>query len=222
MYGQKIDFKNHPYGSLGKDNLLSANTSIGDIDNDGDVDIAVANGRHWSQFNQIFYNDGSGFFRRSKLIGFEANTSYLANLVDVDNDKDLDIVVANDRIKNQIFKNDGKGNFTFDAFFGRQISNTRGVCLADLNSDGFMDIAEANRKSQNFIYFNDGRGRFKNEIAFGDSFEATINIVASDVNQDGNLDLILANRNKQTNRIYFGPAFKDFIYLAKGMMKREK
>ena len=55
MYGQKIDFKNHPYGSLGKDNLLSANTSIGDIDNDGDVDIAVANGRHWSQFNQIFY-----------------------------------------------------------------------------------------------------------------------------------------------------------------------
>ena len=35
MYGQKIDFKNHPYGSLGKDNLLSANTSIGDIDNDG-------------------------------------------------------------------------------------------------------------------------------------------------------------------------------------------
>ena len=91
MYGQKIDFKNHPYGSLGKDNLLSANTSIGDIDNDGDVDIAVANGRHWSQFNQIFYNDGSGFFRRSKLIGFEANTSYLANLVDIDNDKDLDL-----------------------------------------------------------------------------------------------------------------------------------
>ena len=71
MYGQKIDFKNHPYGSLGKDNLLSANTSIGDIDNDGDVDIAVANGRHWSQFNQIFYNDGSGFFRRSKLIGWQ-------------------------------------------------------------------------------------------------------------------------------------------------------
>ena len=52
MYGQKIDFKNHPYGSLGKDNLLSANTSIGDIDNDGDVDIAVANGRHWSQFQR--------------------------------------------------------------------------------------------------------------------------------------------------------------------------
>ena len=80
IYGQKIDFKNHPYGSLGKDNLLSANTSIGDIDNDGDVDIAVANGRHWSQFNQIFYNDGSGFFRRSKFIGFEANTLSLIHI----------------------------------------------------------------------------------------------------------------------------------------------
>ena len=32
-----------------------------DIDNDGDVDIAVANGRHWSQFNQIFIMTVQGF-----------------------------------------------------------------------------------------------------------------------------------------------------------------
>ena len=88
-----------------------------DIDGDGDIDIVVANGRHWPEFNQIFFNDGTGFFRKSKLLGTEATTSYMVPLADIDNDGDLDIIVANDRIKNQVFKNDGKGNFTFNGSF---------------------------------------------------------------------------------------------------------
>ena len=99
---QSIVLKKHPYATLGVDTYLTASTSTGDLDNDGDIDIVVANGRHWSQFNQVFYNDGKGFYRRSSLLGAEANTSYMALAADIDNDGDLDILVANDRIKNQV------------------------------------------------------------------------------------------------------------------------
>ena len=173
---QSIDLIAHPYAALGTEKYLTASISSGDLDNDGDLDIVVANGRHWSEFNQIFFNDGTGFFRRSKLLGAEATTSYMVPLADIDNDGDLDIIVANDRIKNQVFKNDGKGNFTFSGSFGRQISNTRGVCLADINSDGYIDIVEANRKTQNYIYFNNGRGSFDKEMSFGQKNEATISV----------------------------------------------
>ena len=152
-YSQSNLFKSHPYATLGTSEALTASASFGDIDGDGDLDIIVANGRHWSEYNEIFYNDGKGFFRRSKQLGSERNTTYQVPLADIDNDGDLDIIVANDRIENQIFKNDGKGNFIFDHYFGKKESNTRGLCIVDLNNDGYLDIAVANRKSQNYIYF---------------------------------------------------------------------
>ena len=50
-------FEVHPYGRLGTDKNLTASTSLGDLDGDGDMDIVVANGRHWSEQNRVFFND---------------------------------------------------------------------------------------------------------------------------------------------------------------------
>ena len=197
-------FKTHPYGKLGSQKNLTSSIGLGDLDQDGDLDLVVANGRHWAEQNLIYFNDSKGFFRRSKSLGGESNTSYQVPVVDIDNDGDLDILVANDRILNQVFKNDGNGNLVFSQYFGKQESNTRGLCAADLNGDGFIDVAVANRKSQNFIYFNNGKGVFNKGLPFGSKEEATIKIASGDMNGDNNIDLVLANRNGQENRIYFG------------------
>jgi len=202
-------FKTHPYGKLGYQKNLTSSIGLGDLDQDGDIDLVIANGRHWAEQNIIFFNDGKGFFRRSKNLGSESNTSYQAPVVDIDNDGDLDILVANDRILNQVFMNDGNGNLIFEQYFGKQESNTRGLCVADLNNDGFVDVAVANRKSQNYIYFNDGKGHFNNALPFGSKDEATIKIASGDMNGDNYIDIVLANRNGQPNRIYFGPTFKE-------------
>ena len=108
---QSIVLEKHPYASLGVDTYLTASTSIGDLDEDGDMDIVVANGRHWSQFNQIFLNDGKGFFRRSVLLGAEANTSYVTATADIDNDGNLEILFRIKRIRKQFFFNIGIGQF---------------------------------------------------------------------------------------------------------------
>ena len=74
-YSQNNLFKTHPYATLGTSEALTASASSGDVDGDGDLDIIVANGRHWSEENEIFYNDGKGFFRCSIALGSERNTT---------------------------------------------------------------------------------------------------------------------------------------------------
>ena len=52
-------------GSLGDAEERTASISIGDVDSDGDLDLVVANGRHWAGQNKIFLNDGKGSFGTS-------------------------------------------------------------------------------------------------------------------------------------------------------------
>jgi len=44
--------------SLGKDIKRTSSISYGDVNNNGYIDIIVANGRHWPDNNEIFLNNG--------------------------------------------------------------------------------------------------------------------------------------------------------------------
>ena len=68
-------FKTHPYGKLGSQKNLTSSIGLGDLDQDGDLDLVVANGRHWAEQNLIYFNDGKGFFRRSRSLGSESMKS---------------------------------------------------------------------------------------------------------------------------------------------------
>ena len=82
-YSQSFDFK---MNLLGGAKEKTASLSSGDIDNDGDIDIIVANGRHWPGQNKILINNGIGGFTVEKNLGIERLTSYAAELSDFDND----------------------------------------------------------------------------------------------------------------------------------------
>ncbi len=191
-----------PYAPLGMRTDRSASLAFGDVDGDGDLDVAVANGRHWAQQNEVFLNNGAGFFGLARPLGDERATSYAAPLADLDGDGDLDAAVGNDRVRNMIYLNDGKGRFTPGRAFGRPASATRGVAVADLDGDGHADLVVTNRGEQNRIYLGDGEAGFERARPFGASDDSTISVAIADLDADGDLDLALANRDGQPNVCY--------------------
>lgn len=94
-------------------------TALFDFDNDGDLDIFVANGSTFQsldeptklipQHNQLFQNDGEGVFSDvSNSIGFETLPSRVsrgATFGDYDNDGDVDIFVCNNYGKPTLLQN---------------------------------------------------------------------------------------------------------------------
>jgi len=192
-------------GSIGDPAARTASVSIGDIDGDGDLDIVVANGRHWPGQNEIYCNDlangGTGSFGKPHNLGTEKSTTYTTALGDLDGDGDLDVVVGNDRQPSHVMINDGLGHFVRGQNVGK-ISNTRSVTLADLDGEHGLDIILINRNEANLICFNDGRGGFTRQATFGEAGHATINVVAADFDGDGDLDIAVANRDGQQNYVY--------------------
>lgn len=77
----------------------SRDVSLGDVDNDGDIDAVVVNvGRP----NQLWVNDGTGSFtQRGPEFGDDASAAVA--LGDLDSDGDLDLFVANQNGPNRIY-----------------------------------------------------------------------------------------------------------------------
>ena len=208
--GQTIDFASSNRLIFGLYEERTASMGTGDIDNDGDLDVVIANGRHWPGQNRIFLNNGSGIFTVSKPLGIESSTSYSTELADFDNDGDLDIAVGNDRAPNNLFLNDGNGNFTKAGNFGENYAPTRNLIIADIDGDGDQDILITNRGRENEICFNDGNGKFGRTMGFGTRDDSTIDVEVADMDNDGDMDLVLANRDEQQNYIYLNNGNQSF------------
>jgi len=138
--------------------------AVGDIDNDGALDIFQAagggNGRDLSR-SLMLLNLGDGqFVDFTEGVGLPAltNVSLLSTrLVDIDNDGDLDLLTGNsqpfsltdnagDLDSHFLFLNDGDGFFT-DATDQSGLSEVElGLVIADYDRDGFLDVA-SRRKS---------------------------------------------------------------------------
>ncbi len=207
---QTRTFSKQPQILLGLKLDRSASLTFVDVDGDRDLDVLVANGRHWPQVNEVFLNNGKGRFTLGYPLGVEFSTSYALPAGDLDGDGDCDVVVANDSAPNQIYRNDGKGRFSLAGVIGPEVEPTRGVKLADLNGDGMLDVLVTNRGTENGIYLNEGNLKFAKKRGFGTRDDATISLSVADVNQDGYPDLVLANRNGQENAVYLNDSKLSF------------
>ncbi|WP_235298215.1 FG-GAP-like repeat-containing protein [Portibacter marinus] len=202
LYSQSVNFTTSNRLIFGTHQERTASAGLGDLDQDGDIDVVLANGRHWPGQNRIFINNGSGKFSLSKPLGDERTTSYSTELADFDGDGDLDIAVGNDMAPNSIFINDGNGHFTKSGSFGKEYAPTRNIVVTDIDKDGDIDILITNRGQQNEICLNDGKGNFNESIGFGTRDDSTIDVEVADMDKDGDLDLVLSNRDGQPNYIY--------------------
>ncbi len=101
-------FHNHAYRRSLDATGWSWSGKFGDLNNDGFLDLYVVNGmlaadlfdylpgNELSEQNQLFLNDGAGYFTRAPKLGLGSTASGRGmSMADLDNDGDLDIVVNN-------------------------------------------------------------------------------------------------------------------------------
>ena len=74
---QDFEFIHTERHTLGIYKERTASASAGDIDNDGDIDLAVANGRHWPGQNRIFINNNPRNHSIIYVISSNINSKYV-------------------------------------------------------------------------------------------------------------------------------------------------
>jgi hypothetical protein len=167
----------------------------GDYDNDGDLDLYLAN--HTGTANKLFRNEGGGTFTDVTSTAGVGDTGdgRAVNWVDYDCDANIDLYVVNRTSANKLFHNQGNGTFA-DATSGTPLGDTGvGLCAAwgDYDNDGDPDLYLTNNGT-NKLFRNDGSGTFTDVTAWPVNDGAWGNgIDWGDYDNDGDLDLYLAN-----------------------------
>jgi len=182
-------------GRLVADNSWSYAGAWGDYDNDGFVDLFVAN---WQGGDFLYRNDGTGRFTRMTTndvgpIVAKRAESRCGAWADYDNDGYLDLYVSSGGT-NFLFRNSHTGSFwrIADASLGSHAGFTG--TWADYDNDGFFDLFVGRRTAGCALHRNLGGQTFTNVTS-----EAALTVKGADVwggawgdyDNDGCLDLFV-------------------------------
>ncbi len=208
------------FSGLARENNVSL--AFADYDQDQDLDLFIG---HWTftdnelppgspQF--LWQNNGDGTFTDVSdatlmsvaAISDSEDFTFTPTFADIDNDRDLDLLLVADNNTSQVIVNNGDqggGLYTFSRVTDESVITDQagmGSAVADFDNDGDLDWfvssieEQGNRdRSGNRFYRNDGNGIFSdatNDTGVRSGYWGWASC-AADFNNDGHLDIFHVN-----------------------------
>ena len=209
-----------------------------DIDNDGFIDLVVANSGGDFQQNWIMMNQGDEtFVRENSAINQISSEGRGVAWCDFNNDGFPDVYISNgsqDELpeilrRNALFQNNGDGTFSnvAEAVGVDDPAHGRGVVWGDINNDGFMDLLIGNSlgfdyPAHNRLFTNNGEGNFEDITESAGIFEntRTRGVTMGDYDNDGFLDLYVISFGTANpfNRLFHNNGDETFTNVATGTL----
>lgn len=208
--------------NIGEPNGKGLGVVCFDYDEDGDLEIYVAND---GTPNSLYENQGGGVFEDVTLFsgtGVNGAGAVQAGMgvdaADYDDDGDMDLFVTNYKNDhNTLMRNDGGGIFTDVSSRADLVAPslpyvTFGTGFFDADNDGDLDIYVANGHTEEYeadheqpdqLFENIGDGRFEDVSALsGPPFAVKYvgrGVAFGDYDNDGDIDLVVSNKNGPLN-----------------------
>lgn len=196
-YGRSILYRNNgdgtfaditPKAGVANRNRWGSSAAWFDYDNDGRLDLVIANYLDWTPKSNTYCGDhGPGMRSYCHPNVYHGQPATL-------------------------YRNNGNGSFTdvsASSGVGARAANGLGVVTFDYDLDGWQDIFIANDGMPNHLFHNQGDGTFR-EVAYlagvavsGDGqAEAGMGVDAADATGSGRLDLYVTHLDLQLGRFY--------------------
>ena len=219
-----IDFrhKENPFVEFNREKLIPYMVSsegpaitAGDINGDQLEDLFIGGAKR--EKSKFYIQNKSGLFQSRTSLALEQDSLYEdvdAQLIDIDNDNDLDLIVASGgnefqgthpAMQQRLYINDGQGHFERKADAFQEIFMTASCVLSgDFNGDGLIDLFFGGRavpwnygiSPRSYLLLNKGNANFEDvtkEYCEALTFPGLVRDGQwEDIDQDGDLDLILA------------------------------
>ncbi|MEZ9311365.1 FG-GAP-like repeat-containing protein [Vibrio sp. 10N.286.49.F3] len=205
-------------------------TSFADYDNDGDLDLILAqgggNGRNPSR-NNFYHNNNGEFVLYTGDVGIERGARGRGSKWgDFNKDGKLDFVMINERglyketPQHHFYENVGDGKFELRSVEGIENATPERALITDLNNDGIDDIILYGHRDAMSVWLGNGDFTFTNITsqfpkALRDAKQISA-VVDLDIDNNGRTDLYFARGNEfehgrgEAPSVDFDPETKQF------------
>jgi hypothetical protein len=176
-----------------------SSVAIGELNGDGEPDLAIANSG--ASTVSVLSNRGDGSFQ-AKLDYRTGAWPQSVAIGDLNGDGTPDLATANfdnfdDASTVSVLLNRGNGTFRARSDY-RTGTGAWQVAIGDLDSDGKLDLATATAgPSAVSVFLNRGDGRFRPKLDYG-AGRSPLSVAIGDLNSDGKPDVATANSRAHT------------------------
>ncbi len=184
---------------------ISRDVAMADFDEDGDIDLFVAN---QDAASVLYSNLRQGRFSDvTNSAGIAADTGHIAVAVgDYDNDGFSDLFLTGARNAHALYRNRGDGTFEPQTFSNSMRDALRAISgfdadFFDFDNDGLLDLVVVGTSALAggrgaVLLRNTGSGAFEDHSrVLPDSIPSAVSVALADYNEDGDIDLFVGEAN---------------------------